>query len=57
MIKAMIIKIDDQTNDPITNDQYNDHFTASLSMPHYQFGNVSLVTINYIISKGVKLRE
>ena len=53
----MITKINDQINDPITNDQHNDHFTATLSMSHYQIGNISLITINYITSDLVRLRE
>ena len=63
MIKVMITKINDQTNDPITNDQHNDHFTATLGTSHYQIGNILLITINYITSelvrlkKGAKLRE
>ena len=57
MIIEMITKINDQTNDPITNDQHNDHFTATLSMSHYQIGNISLITFNYITSELVRLRE
>eukprot|EP00792_Barthelona_sp_PAP020_P004515 TRINITY_DN2177_c1_g1_i1.p3 TRINITY_DN2177_c1_g1~~TRINITY_DN2177_c1_g1_i1.p3 ORF type:complete len:60 (+),score=0.19 TRINITY_DN2177_c1_g1_i1:239-418(+) len=57
MIIEMITKINDQTNDLITNDQHNDHFTATLSMSHYQIGNISLITINYITSELVRLRE
>ena len=57
MIIEMITKINDQTNDPITNDQHNDHFAATLSMSHYQIGNISLITFNYITSELVRLRE
>ena len=57
MIIEMITKINDQTNDLITNDQHNDHFTATLSMSHYQIGNISLITFNYITSELVRLRE
>ena len=57
MIIEMIIKINDQTNDLIANDQHNDHFTATLSMSHYQIGNISLITFNYITSELVRLRE
>ena len=57
MIIEMITRIDGQINDPITNNQHNDHFTATLSMSHYEIGNISLVTINYITSKLVRLRE
>ena len=57
MIIEMITRIDDQINDPITNDQHNDHFTATLSMSHYQIGNISLITINYITFELVCLRE
>ena len=57
MIIEMITKINDQTNDLITNDQHNDHFTATLNMSHYQIGNISLITINYITSELVRLRE
>ena len=57
MIIEMITRIDDQINDPITNNQHNDHLTATLSMSHYQNGNISLIPFNYITSKGVKLRE
>ena len=59
MIIEMITKINDQTNDHIT----NDHFTATLSMSHYQIGNILLITFNYITfelvlsEKGVKIRE
>ena len=57
MIIEMITRIDDQINYPITNNQHYDHFTATLSMSHYQIGNISLITFNYITSKDVKLRE
>ena len=57
MIIEMITKINDQINDPITNDQHNDHFTATLNMPHYQIGSISLITFNYITSELVRLRE
>ena len=57
MIIEMITKINDQTNDHITNDQHNDHFTATLSMSHYQIGNISPITFNYITSELVRLRE
>ena len=32
-------------------------WSAALRMPHYQIGNVSLVTINYITFELVRLRE
>ena len=35
----------------------NDHLTATLSMPHYQIGSISLITFNYITSELVRLRE
>ena len=57
MIIEMITRIDDQINDPITNNQHNDHFTATLSISHYQIGNISLITFNYITSELVCLRE
>ena len=56
MIIEMITKIDDQINDPIINNQHNDHFTATLSMSHYQIGSISLITFNYITSELVHLR-
>ena len=57
MIIEMITKIDDQINDPIINNQHNDHFTATLSMSYYQIGNILLITFNYITSELVRLRE
>ena len=56
MINTMITKIDDQINDPITiiNTMI---ISASLSISHYQIGNISLITINYITSELVRLRE
>ena len=56
MINTMITKIDDQINDPITiiNTMI---ISASLSMSHYQIGNISLITFNYITSELVRLRE
>ena len=56
MIIEMIIKIDDQINDPITiiNTMI---ISASLSISHYQIGNISLITFNYITSELVRLRE
>ena len=57
MIIEMITRIDDQINDPITNNQNNDNFTATLSMSHYQIGNILLITFNYITSELVRLRE
>ena len=49
-------KIDDQINDPITiiNTMI---ISASLSISHYQIGNISLITFNYITSELVRLRE
>ena len=43
MINTMITKIDDQINDPITivNTMI---ISASLSISHYQIGNISLIT-------------
>ena len=56
MINTMITKIDDQINDPITiiNTMI---ISASLSISHYQIGNISLITFNYITSEHVRLRE
>ena len=56
MINTMITKIDDQINDPITiiNTMI---ISATLSMSHYQIGNISLITFNYITSELVRLRE
>ena len=56
MINTMITKIDDQINDPITiiNTMI---ISASLSISHYQIGNISLITFNYITSELVRLRE
>ena len=56
MIIETITRIDDQINDPITiiNTMI---ISASLSMSHYQIGNISLITFNYITSELVRLRE
>ena len=56
MINTMITKIDDQINDPITiiNTMI---ISATLSMSHYQIGNILLITFNYITSELVRLRE
>ena len=62
MINTMITKIDDQINDPITiiNTMI---ISASLSISHYQIGNISLITStiqplsSYVSEKGVKLKE
>ena len=56
MINTMITKIDDQINDPIPiiNTMI---ISATLSISHYQIGNISLITFNYITSELVRLRE
>ena len=56
MINTMITKIDDQINDPITiiNTMI---ISATLSMSHYQIGNISLITFNYITFELVRLKE
>ena len=56
MINTMITKIDDQINDPITiiNTMI---ISATLRISHYQIGNISLITFNYITSELVRLRE
>ena len=56
MINTMITRIDDQINDPITIISTM-IISATLSMSHYQIGNISLITFNYKTSELVRLRE
>ena len=54
----MITKINDQTNDPITNDRHNDHFIATLAQ-HITLSNWEYIAdnFNYVTSELVCLRE
>ena len=56
MTKAMITKINDQTNDHITNDQPM-IITQQHSACHITKLGISLININYITSELVRLRE
>ena len=56
MIIEMITKIVDQINDPITNNQHNDHFsiTQHVTLPNWEY---IADNFNYITSEFVRLRE